>query len=154
MLGKPLWFDQSTRLGRRLGYPKVCVEMNVDYAFLASLKLVPDKRFPLTVNLEYCHRPVICEKCNDFGHECKVALVQEVNQEEEVETQPTKASIVQKANEGTTVIAPVTATTIVSPEEIGLQQVVENLVTSITEGNSSGWGQLSSDKKFELLKKW
>ncbi|CAL1401557.1 unnamed protein product [Linum trigynum] len=79
MLGKPLWFDQSTRLGRRLGYPKVCVEMSIDSAFPTSLKLVPDKRPPMSVNLEYCHKPVIYEKCNEFGHECKVVEVEVVN---------------------------------------------------------------------------
>ncbi|CAI0384564.1 unnamed protein product [Linum tenue] len=69
MIGKPLWFDKSTRLGQRLGYPKVCVEVGLDTEFPESLKLVPDQRPAFYVQLEYCNLLVACKKCHQLGHD-------------------------------------------------------------------------------------
>ncbi|CAL1407219.1 unnamed protein product [Linum trigynum] len=63
-LGKPLWIDQSTRLGQRLGYPKVLVEMTVDEEFPNELKLVPNRNPAMFVQLKYCNMPAICQKCH------------------------------------------------------------------------------------------
>ncbi|CAL1360898.1 unnamed protein product [Linum trigynum] len=70
-LGRPLWFDKSSRLGRRLGYPRVCVEMGVDSEFPDFLQLVPDRRPAYTISIEYCNKPEMCEKCSRFGHNCE-----------------------------------------------------------------------------------
>ncbi|CAL1393995.1 unnamed protein product [Linum trigynum] len=77
MLGKPLWFDKSTRLGQRLGYPRVCVEMEMDSAFPDFLRLVPDRRPAYNVHIEYCNKPEICDKCCKFGHNCVEENMQE-----------------------------------------------------------------------------
>ncbi|CAL1395184.1 unnamed protein product [Linum trigynum] len=69
MIGRPLWFDQSTRLGRRMGFPKFCVEMSIDSLFPETLKLVPDHKSTFEVSLEYCNRPIGCKKCRVFGHQ-------------------------------------------------------------------------------------
>ncbi|CAL1394929.1 unnamed protein product [Linum trigynum] len=39
MIGCPLWFDKSSRLGQRLGYPRVFVKMGIDSIFPESLRL-------------------------------------------------------------------------------------------------------------------
>ncbi|CAL1371216.1 unnamed protein product [Linum trigynum] len=70
MLGKPLWCDKASRLGRRLGYPKVRVEVGLNSQFPASLTLVPDRRSSYFVHLKYCNMPEICTKCSRFGHKC------------------------------------------------------------------------------------
>ncbi|CAI0465081.1 unnamed protein product [Linum tenue] len=58
MIGRPLWFEKSTRLGQRLGYPKVCVEVGLETEFPESLKLVPDRRPAFHVQLEYYNMSV------------------------------------------------------------------------------------------------
>ncbi|CAL1400400.1 unnamed protein product [Linum trigynum] len=73
MLGRPLWFDQSTRLGRRMGFPKVCVEMSIDSPFPETLKLAPDHKPAFVVNLEYFNKPIGSQKCKVFGHKCEDA---------------------------------------------------------------------------------
>ncbi|CAL1395614.1 unnamed protein product [Linum trigynum] len=71
MIGKPLWFDKSTRLDQRLGYPRVCMEMGIDSEFQDFLHLVPDRRPAYNVHIELCNKPAICAKCCKFGHNCE-----------------------------------------------------------------------------------
>ncbi|CAL1368147.1 unnamed protein product [Linum trigynum] len=86
MIRRPLWFDKSSRLGQRLGYPRVCVEMGVDSVFPDSLRLVPDRRPAYNVNIEFCNKPELCKKCSRLGHDCeKVELVTPEKEEGEME---------------------------------------------------------------------
>ncbi|CAL1376720.1 unnamed protein product [Linum trigynum] len=38
---------------------------------MKTLKLVPDRKPAFLVNLEYCNKPIGCQKCRVFGHQCE-----------------------------------------------------------------------------------
>ncbi|CAL1401351.1 unnamed protein product [Linum trigynum] len=160
MLGKPLWFDQSTRLGRRMGFPKVCVEMSIDSPFPDSIKLVPDRKTAFLVALEYCNRPLGCQKCRIFGHQCAEPQGVEANGSDLVQNaEPVTegARAMSEGGAGQLILDTILASrgsAQASAESAchNLNVAVANLVKSIEQGVLSEWRNaesvLPSDKEF------
>ncbi|CAL1375454.1 unnamed protein product [Linum trigynum] len=145
MIGKPLWFDQSTRLGRRMGFPKVCVEMSIDSKFPETLKLVPDHKPAFEVSLEYCNRPVGCQKCRVFGHQCD--NVEEVRAE--VCSKVIEGGEDATGSAGQMILDSILASKGKAQESAevachNLNLAVANLVKSIEQGVLSEWQRVGS----------
>ncbi|CAL1360367.1 unnamed protein product [Linum trigynum] len=158
MLGKPLWFDQSTRLGRRMGFPKVCVEMSIDSPFPDSVKLVPDRKPAFSVALEYCNRPLGCQKCRVFGHQCAEPQGEEATgSDQHAEPVTEEVGAVSEGGAGRLILDSILASrgsAQASAESAchNLNVAVANLVKSIEQGVLSEWRNaesvLPSDKEF------
>ncbi|CAL1356681.1 unnamed protein product [Linum trigynum] len=145
MIGKPLWFDQSTRLGRRMGFPKVCVEMSIDSSFPTSLKLVPGLKPAFEVSLEYCNRPVGFQKCRVFGHQCET--VQEARVEDctpVIEGGRNEAGSADQVNLDSILASKGKAQESAEAACHNLNLAVANLVKSIEQGVLSEWHRVGS----------
>ncbi|CAL1384379.1 unnamed protein product [Linum trigynum] len=69
-IGQPLWMDQSTRTGGQLGFAKVCLDLAADCGFPDKVKLYPDEDPSFEVEVEYLNKPIVCERCSIYGHDC------------------------------------------------------------------------------------
>lgn len=70
-LGKPLYADDCTLNQEILAYVRVCVEINLDFTYPASIPLVLDGKISLEFPVEYQWKPAQCDVCMVFGHTTK-----------------------------------------------------------------------------------
>ncbi|CAL1406465.1 unnamed protein product [Linum trigynum] len=70
-VGPPLWMDKTTRVGGKLGFAKVCVDLSADCGFPAKVRLYPDDDPFFEVTVEYLNLPRVCSQCQVYGHDCK-----------------------------------------------------------------------------------
>lgn len=70
-LGKPLLADDCTLMRTRLSYARICVEVDVDFHYPASIPLMIDGKIALEMPVEYQWKPPKCESCKVFGHSSK-----------------------------------------------------------------------------------
>ncbi|CAL1406575.1 unnamed protein product [Linum trigynum] len=57
--------------GTKYGVAKVCVEITTRTNMVNKLSITPEGRPEMLVDVEFCHVPRKCEKCNVFGHDCE-----------------------------------------------------------------------------------
>ncbi|CAL1412836.1 unnamed protein product [Linum trigynum] len=132
-----------------MGFPKVCVEMSIDSSFPETLKLVPDHKPTFEVHLEYCNRPIGCQKCRVFGHQCEnVGDVREGDQgsQKKAETEGVEATT---GNAGQLILDSILASKGKAQESAeaacrNLNLVVANLVKSIEQGVLTEWQRSGS----------
>lgn len=69
-LGKPLYVDQKTEQMSMLTFARVCVEMTTQQPQYETLDLTTNGS-KVVVEVEYEWKPMICSKCEMFGHTYK-----------------------------------------------------------------------------------
>jgi len=69
-LGKPLYVDQRTEQMSMISFARVCVEITARQTLYDCIDLVTDGRTDV-VEVEYEWRPLVCAKCDMFGHSCQ-----------------------------------------------------------------------------------
>lgn len=69
-LGKPLYVDQKTEQMSMLTFARVCVEMTTQQPRYETLDLTTNGS-KVVVEVEYEWKPMVCSKCEMFGHTCK-----------------------------------------------------------------------------------
>ncbi|CAL1370289.1 unnamed protein product [Linum trigynum] len=62
--------DQSTRLGGQLGFAKVCLDLAAGCGFPERVKLYPNEDPSFEVEVEYLNKPIVCTRCEIYGHDC------------------------------------------------------------------------------------
>ncbi|CAL1396008.1 unnamed protein product [Linum trigynum] len=69
-VGPPLWMDKTTRVGGKLGFAKVCVDLSAECGFPSKVCLYPDDDPFFDVKIEYLNLPRVCPHCQVYGHDC------------------------------------------------------------------------------------
>ncbi|XP_039169494.1 uncharacterized protein LOC120293803 [Eucalyptus grandis] len=68
-LGKPLYVDQRTEQTKSLSFARICVEITANKPSCESIELVLNGK-TIEVGVEYEWKPVACNGCGIFGHNC------------------------------------------------------------------------------------
>ncbi|CAL1356062.1 unnamed protein product [Linum trigynum] len=119
-IGPPVWMDQTTRKGHQLEFAKVCVNLAADCGFQTKIRLYPDDDPAFDIEVEYLNKPMVCSKCEVYGHEC--------NRGETVVKKwvpKSQVSVVQDKHDVDSQI--VVATLNKGKEKVGVEQVVVNV---------------------------
>lgn len=67
-LGIPLLADDCTINQTRLSYARICIEIDIDFDYPASIPLLIDGKFYFDLPVEYQWRPPKCDTCMVYGH--------------------------------------------------------------------------------------
>lgn len=67
-VGRPLYTDKMTASRRRIGYARVCVEVDAAKNLVKEFDLLGDNGQWLRVYAEYDWIPSVCNSCKVFGH--------------------------------------------------------------------------------------
>lgn len=67
-LGKPILADDFTINQTRLAYARICVEIDIEFSYPASIPLLIDGKYAMDLPVEYQWRPPKCEGCKVFRH--------------------------------------------------------------------------------------
>ncbi|XP_077246059.1 uncharacterized protein LOC143885903 [Tasmannia lanceolata] len=64
---KPLYMDSQIASGTRLGFARVCIEVEADKILPDSIQIhTPQDSYPQSI--EYDWKPTVCHSCKDFSH--------------------------------------------------------------------------------------
>ncbi|KAL5718016.1 hypothetical protein ACHQM5_010961 [Ranunculus cassubicifolius] len=69
-IGKPMFMDKATEARSILSYARVCVEVEALKELPAMVKTKVSQTKTAEIAVEYSWKPLICTKCQVFGHSC------------------------------------------------------------------------------------
>lgn len=71
LIGKPLRADAATTKRERLTYARVLVEVKLKQQYPTSIRFENEAGKIVEQKIHYEWKPVMCEKCRNYGHELK-----------------------------------------------------------------------------------
>ncbi|XP_026432075.1 uncharacterized protein LOC113329414 [Papaver somniferum] len=66
-LGKPLYADDCTINQDRLAFARVCIEIDLNFSYPASIPILIDGKIAIELRIEYQWKPSKCDACKVFG---------------------------------------------------------------------------------------